>query len=174
LLRDLAQMGEQIADLLESERLASGHAALHVEPVDLARLATEVLAEHFSGAAVETAFAALPMLRLDRVRIKLLLRNLIDNALRHNAGAAQPVRIEGSREGDTVLLSVRDFGAGVPQEHLAHLAEPFYRVDAARQRATGGVGLGLHLCRLVARAHRGELRIANAGPGLIVELVLPA
>jgi signal transduction histidine kinase len=64
--------------------------------------------------------------------------------------------------------SVRDFGPGVSGEQLAHLAEPFYRADGARQRATGGVGLGLYLCRLVAQAHGGTLVFRHAAPGLEV------
>lgn len=173
LLRDLAQMGKLISELLESERLANGHTALHLESTDLNALVSEVLAESFDGQPVHTRFAAIAPRRLDRVRMKLLVRNLIDNALRHNAGAPEPITVTTIGQGDTIHLSVRDFGSGVPQEHLIHLAEPFYRVDVARQRATGGVGLGLHLCRLVARAHRGELHIANAAPGLVVEVVLP-
>ena len=71
-------------------------------------------------------------------------------------------------------LSVRDFGPGVDEAQLAHLSEAFYRADAARQRSTGGVGLGLYLCRLVAQAHGGTLRIRNAQPGLELTLSLPA
>ena len=74
---------------------------------------------------------------------------------------------------DHVVLRVRDFGPGVADEHLGRLAEPFFRPDTARQRATGGVGLGLYLCRLVAQAHGGWLHIANAKPGLEVQVALP-
>jgi signal transduction histidine kinase len=74
-----------------------------------------------------------------------------------------------AREGaGRVLLRVRDFGPGVSDEQLAHLAEPFHRTDAARARATGGVGLGLYLCRLVVQAHGGTLSFARAEPGLEV------
>ena len=174
LLRDLAQMGEMIADLLEGERLANGHAALRREATDLNVLTADVLAESFPGVKVQTELMAdMPMLQLDRMRMRLLLRNLIGNAVRHAAGATQAMGITTRRDAQGVHWSVRDFGPGVPDEHLPHLAEAFYRTDAARQRATGGVGLGLHLCRLVAQAHGGELRFANADPGLVVELVLP-
>jgi signal transduction histidine kinase len=51
------------------------------------------------------------------------------------------------------------------------LTEPFYRTDGARQRATGGVGLGMYLCRLVAEAHGAELQVRNAEPGLAVQVL---
>ena len=72
-----------------------------------------------------------------------------------------------------VHLIVRDHGLGVPDEQLPLLAQAFYRPDAARQRATGGVGLGLYLCRLVAQAHGGQMVVRNARPGLEVEVQLP-
>ncbi|TAM48084.1 MAG: ATP-binding protein, partial [Burkholderiaceae bacterium] len=71
-----------------------------------------------------------------------------------------------------VLIEVRDFGSGVDAAQLAHLTEPFYRTDSARQRATGGVGLGMYLCRLVAQAHGGTLEVRNAQPGLVVTALL--
>jgi signal transduction histidine kinase len=160
LLHDLAEMRDLVIDLLESERLAGGHSALHPEPTDLNALVLDTLAAQFGGRAIRTELAAgLQPSLLDRVRMRLLVRNLVGNALRHNDGAAEPVVVSTRREGDRVLLSVRDHGAGVDDALLGRLAEPFYRADAARQRSTGGVGLGLYLCRLVAEAHGGTLRI---------------
>jgi signal transduction histidine kinase len=81
------------------------------------------------------------------------------------------LRLEAAADGG-IVLAVRDFGPGVDEAALPHLAEPFYRTDAARQRATGGVGLGLYLCRLVAQAHGGSLEVRNAQPGLEVRVTL--
>ncbi|MFL6665472.1 MAG: ATP-binding protein [Rhizobacter sp.] len=174
LLHDLAEMRDMVTDLLESERLAHGHAALHAEPTDLNALVSDTVAAQFADRPIRLDPApGLPALWLDRVRMKLLLRNLLDNALRHHDTAAGAVEASTRREGDRVVLAVRDHGPGVSPEQLARLTEPFHRADAARQRSTGGVGLGLHLCRLVAEAHGGTLRIANAEPGLRVEAVLP-
>ncbi len=176
LLRDLALMRDLVTDLLESERLSSRHAALHREPVDLADLVQEVV--QGLGQPVQQDIAPdLPSLLLDPARMRLLLRNLLDNALRHSAGAAQaPVvrvlRLQGSGAG--VEISVRDFGAGVSPEQLSQLAQPFYRPDSARTRAGGGVGLGLYLCKLVALAHGGSFAVDNAQPGLVVTVTLPA
>ena len=200
LLRDLNQMRDLISDLLESERLASPHAALQREPVDLAALVREVAAE-VAGAAADAKGVLdrggtsdmggarddggardmrvtldlapdLPPLALDRTRIRLLLRNLLDNALRYSAEAAQPPHLALRRAGAGVELKVRDYGPGVEAAQLERLTEPFYRTDGARVRATGGVGLGLYLCRLVAQAHGGSLSVRNAAPGLQINVLL--
>ena len=180
LLRDLGQMRELIADLLESERLASPHAALQRTPTDLPALARALIdelavANPLAASVRLQADAALAApLSLDAGRLRLLLRNLLDNALRHTpAGAPLPeLRLRRSAEG--VLIELRDHGPGVPPEQLAQLAEPFYRPDGARQRGTGGVGLGLYLARMVAQAHGGRLLLRNAEPGLLAQVVLPA
>jgi signal transduction histidine kinase len=168
-------MRDLITDLLESERLATGHAALQTERVDLGALARELLATQFAQADVTLQVdESLGPVQADPTRVRLLLRNLIDNALRHSAGAAQPPLLELAREADGQLrVSVRDHGPGVSEEQLARLAEPFYRADSARQRSTGGVGLGLYLCRLVAQAHGGTLSLRNAQPGLEVSARWP-
>jgi signal transduction histidine kinase len=167
LLRELQVMTDLVTELLESERLGLGHAALQRETTDLGELVREVS----SGAAVVSEIEpGLPMLQLDRARMRLMLRNLIDNAVRHGAGA-QSARVRVARDGESqVVLSVRDFGAGVDDDVLQQLAQPFYRPDASRGRATGGVGLGLYLSRLIAQAHGAGFAIRNASPGLEVEV----
>lgn len=177
LLRDLGEMRDLIEALLESERLgdtAQGHRALQAEPTDLAALARE-------AADSARASGQQPTLQLedtvgpvqaDPTRVRLLLRNLLANARRHAPDATVPPVLSLKRLPDGRLaLGLRDHGPGVPADVLPHLADAFYRPDAARTRASGGVGLGLHLCRLVAQAHGGELQIRNAQPGLDVAMV---
>ncbi|MCF8156249.1 MAG: HAMP domain-containing histidine kinase [Rhodoferax sp.] len=179
LLRDLGQMRDLVTDLLESERLASPHAALHREPTDLSLLVAEVVAAlgdalNDAPKIVQNLQSDLPVLQLDRTRIRLLLRNLLDNALRHSVDAAQPPEVQLAQTANgAVQLTVRDFGTGVPEDHLPHLAQPFYRPDTARTRDGGGVGLGLYLCKLVAQAHGGSFTVRNARPGLAVCVTLP-
>lgn len=172
LLRDPAPSRDLVIDLLESERLAGGHALLSTEPSDLNAPVGE-------GLRFE-AGDSLSLLALDRTRIRLLLRNPLDSALRHTPEAAEadtaPV-VTTRRDGEAVCLTVRDHGAGVAEATLAQLdqlAQPFYREDTARQRATGGVGLGLYLCRRVAVAHGGTLTLRNAALSLEVVVRLPA
>jgi signal transduction histidine kinase len=179
LLRDLSEMRDLVTDLLEGERLGQGHAALQLEPTDLGALATEVAQASAgdgegTGAVQVQLEPALPVLALDRTRLRLLLRNLLSNALRHSEGAAQPPCVSVTREPDGgVRLCVRDHGSGVDAQALPHLAEPFYRPDSDRGRTRGGVGLGLYLCKLVALAHGGRFDVENAQPGLRVTVVLP-
>ena len=174
LLHDLAEMRDLITDLIESERLAGGHSALQTETTDLNALVRELVSAQFGERGIRLDLAHdLPALRLDPTRIKLLLRNLLDNAVRHGAEEGEPQVVSTSRQDRGVLLSVRDHGPGVTEAQLQQLGGAFYRADAARARSTGGVGLGLYLCRLVAEAHGGSLAIRNALPGLAVDVHLP-
>jgi signal transduction histidine kinase len=179
LLRDLQEMANLITDLLESERLATKHAALQREPVQLETLAREVIADlqvrHASAARI-TVHAApdLPTLALDATRMRLLLRNLLDNALRHSSAAPRAPELHlKTVAGQGIEIVVRDHGPGVAEDQLPHLAEPFYRPDTARTRHAGGVGLGLYLCKLVSQAHGGQCSVRNAQPGLAVTVTLP-
>jgi signal transduction histidine kinase len=175
LLHDLGEMRDLIDNLLESERLAQGHAALRPEPTDLAALATELVGAQFEDCALRQELDDVGgPVRADPTRLRLLLRNLIDNALRHGAGAAEPPAVFLRREADgQIALGVRDGGPGVAADQLSRLGEAFHRPDGARTRATGGVGLGLALARSVAQAHGGTLRIRRMEPGLEVSAVWP-
>jgi signal transduction histidine kinase len=173
LLRDLAEMRDLINDLLEGERLSGSHVALHREPTDLCALVRDLVQERALAELVTLELPqGLPAIDVDATRVRLAVRNLLDNAVRHGA-ASTPPHLAVRRDGQRLLVVVRDRGPGVDAAHLVHLGEAFYRTDTARQRVTGGVGLGLHLARLVAKAHGGSLTFRNAEPGLEAMLVLP-
>ncbi|EHR72625.1 signal transduction histidine kinase [Burkholderiales bacterium JOSHI_001] len=178
LLRDLAQMGQLITDLLESERLAAGGVALRREPVDVNALVREVVAQvqaNHRGAEVTLVLdEAVGTLPLDRTRVALALRNLLENAWRHAGGASLPPQVSTRAEAGGLALTVRDHGPGVVEDQIASLGQAFWRPDAARSRERGGVGLGLYLVRRVAQSHGGDLVLANAMPGLAATLHLRA
>lgn len=176
LLRDLGEMRDLITSLLEGERLTTGHSALQTDSVDLVALLHEAAAA--DKVAHPNAVAATLEIspgthsgRADATRLRLLLRNLLDNARRHGPSARAPELFLRQGADGKRVLGVRDYGQGVPPDQLPLLAQAFYRPDSARTRASGGVGLGLYLCRLVAQAHGGELRLRNAEPGLEVAMV---
>ena len=103
--------------------------------------------------------------------LRRVLVNLTDNALKF-AGAAE-LRVE-SKPGGSLSVKVMDRGPGIAEEELAHVMEPFYRVENSRNRSTGGTGLGLAIAQQLALALGGSLTLSNReGGGLCAELKLP-
>jgi signal transduction histidine kinase len=102
-----------------------------------------------------------------------LFANLLDNAARHTP-ADGAITVKASEDCGFAVVSVIDTGSGIASEHLPHLGERFYRVDAHRARAYGGSGLGLAICREIAAAHNGDLSITSeVGKGTTVTIRLP-
>ena len=106
--------------------------------------------------------------------LSLLIRNLIDNAIRHTSPDGS-VAITVTDGGDSVTLDVRDTGVGIPVRDLPRIFERFYRVDRARSRETGGTGLGLAIVRHVAENHGGSVTVTSElGIGSTFSVRLPA
>jgi heavy metal sensor kinase len=102
-----------------------------------------------------------------------LFANLLENAVRHTPPEGT-VTVLAAVDDKSVTVTVRDTGEGIPPEHLPHLGERFYRVDAARTSDSGGTGLGLAICRSIVAAHEGRMTIESAvGEGTSVRILLP-
>jgi signal transduction histidine kinase len=109
---------------------------------------------------------------LDKLRVRLLITNLLNNGMRH--GEEKSILIRVSFNDGCGILEVIDHGEGISEKHLSQISEPFYRADSSRQRNTGGFGLGLYLCRLIAEAHGGNLLIKSTlGEGTHLTVNLP-
>jgi signal transduction histidine kinase len=170
---DLLEMETLVTELLESERLNSRHSVLNPQPVDLSALIDSVLAQNFRERVTLRSEAVLPTLVLDETQVRLLLRNLLANAVRYSRDEAPLLHVAATER--TLTITVSGTGLGIAPEHLASLTDPFYRVDPSRTRATGGFGLGLYLCRLICEAHGGELSISSTlGVGTTVVATLNA
>jgi signal transduction histidine kinase len=103
--------------------------------------------------------------------LKRALLNLIVNAATHGGGAT----IELAREGNEAVMRIRDKGPGIPEELIAHVFEPFFRVDAARRKSMPGAGLGLAIAKEIIERFGGTIAIANTDrpKGLIQTVRLP-
>ena len=102
-----------------------------------------------------------------------LFTNLLDNAKRYTPPDGD-IHVTAARDGEEARVMVADTGPGISPEHLSHLGERFYRVDASRSRPDGGTGLGLSICQGIVEAHGGGLLFASTpGQGTIVTVVLP-
>lgn len=172
---ELNEIDHLIEEILETERLSLPHKVLNKSDVNLNHLITEVITSNFSNSKITSIFPPQEIkVELDRARIKLLLKNLIENALRYTSDNASPPKVSLELNPDTIQIQVRDFGQGIEQDHLPHLTEAFYRVDPSRKRETGGFGLGLYLCRMIAEAHGGQLSLTSqVGVGTTVSVILP-
>jgi two-component system phosphate regulon sensor histidine kinase PhoR len=101
--------------------------------------------------------SATVQVNVDREAVHQIFTNLVDNALKYAASGGSI--IVGARAKDSsVEFYVRDFGPGIPSEHLPRLFERFYRVDKARSRESGGTGLGLAIAKHIVLAHGGTIR----------------
>ena len=175
LLSDLDELQALLAELLESEKLSGRHVVLDRQATDPSVLLRELVAESFAADALQLDLDPPgTWLSLDAARMRLLVRNLLKNALRHTPPAKPAPTLASHVDAAVWRLSVTDHGPGVAPEHIARLTEPFYRADRSRQRASGGVGLGLYLSRAIAEAHGGQLEIDSApGEGTRVTVRIP-
>lgn len=174
LKEDIDEIDLLITDLLEAERLNNDHSVLVEESVNFVEFVASVAQqfEDYEGGIIPEFTEEDRDFAIDKLRVRLLITNLINNALRHGEG--KPITIRVSFMDDRGIIEVIDQGEGISEEHLSHLSEPFYRADSARQRNTGGFGLGLYLCKLIAQAHGGELFIKSAvGKGTHISVNLP-
>lgn len=122
------------------------------------------------GATVEIEGAALQPYSGSPEALKRCLQNVIDNAVKYGSSA----RVVLTDRAHELEIRVLDRGPGIPQEQLEQVFEPFYRLEASRNRESGGTGLGLTIARNLARSHGGELRLRNASEGgLEAVLTLP-
>jgi two-component system OmpR family sensor kinase len=109
----------------------------------------------------------------DADRLRQLLLNLVDNAIKHTPAASGEVTLTLHRAGGWVQVGVEDNGAGIAPEDLPHIFERFYRADPSRSRA-GGSGLGLAIAKWVAEAHGGRIDVeSQAGRGSTFTVWLP-
>ncbi len=177
--QDALEMETIIDALLEAERLNDRHRALARSEVTISELIEGMLADYFSRDRehIRVIIEGDVTLQADRVRLTLMLKNLVGNALRYGNREQGPVEIRVSAEADRLLMSVADHGPGLDAQQAEALGEPFFRSDASRTRDTGGTGLGLYLARLVAEAHGGTLTYDpdwRVGARLVVTLPLAA
>jgi signal transduction histidine kinase len=158
-----------IEHLLALARLEEGHERLDVRPTD-GRALLEAAAHDARARAedrhlnlvVEVA-EAVPVLRVDAIRIRRALDNLIDNALRHTPPGGTVTLSLRSNDSGQIQIDVADTGIGIPAEHLPHIFERFYRVPG-REPQSGdvqGTGLGLAIVREVVEAHGGQVVCAS-------------
>ncbi|MCA9698386.1 MAG: HAMP domain-containing histidine kinase, partial [Myxococcales bacterium] len=151
---DLAEVEALIQDLLTSGRLElAADGALQRETIDLQELCDRAAGRFDAAVHCEDP----PTVVGDRLLLERLLRNLLANARRACPSGVVSIRAFADPEGGRAVIEVEDEGKGIPVEKRQEIFEPFARLDSARTRDKGGVGLGLYLCRQIAKAHGGSI-----------------
>jgi two-component system, OmpR family, sensor histidine kinase SenX3 len=175
--RDAIRLSRIISDLLDLSRLESGSDLQ--EDVRLDVLASEEAAASdpraIDGQLTHRVDAGAPVMVTGSARdLSLMIRNLIDNAIRHTPPGGTIDTQVGSIDG-WAIVTVTDTGVGIPTRDLPRVFERFYRVDRARSRETGGTGLGLAIVKHVAENHGGSVSVrSELGQGSTFEVRLPA
>ena len=173
---EAGRLNQFVGNLLEMSRLEAGVLRTHLEPCDVQDLLGSVatsLAHRLEGrSALLLVPPDLPLVPLDFVLMKLVLTNLLDNALKFSPPDA-PIELAARLERDGVELSVADRGPGIPEEDLDRVFDKFYR--ARRAGDVAGTGLGLAISRGIVEAHHGSIRAENrpdGGARLVITLPL--
>jgi len=176
--RDAAYMSTLLDRLLFLARSDAGKEQLNPEAVNLKELLTDLVLEIeplCQEKELECQLSPLENLVVngDKVELKQLFFNLMDNAIRYTpSGGVVSVSVE--RKGETAVVVIKDSGVGIPMEHISHIFERFYRVDKARSRAEGGVGLGLSICQHIVQVHGGRIEVeSQVGQGSTFSVFLP-
>jgi two-component system phosphate regulon sensor histidine kinase PhoR len=167
-LRRIEQMQNLVEDLLTLTKLESGRERLNLSEFKLRELVEEVydsLEQEFikRDVSFENLVSEDFKMFADRQKFFLLLRNLIDNAVKYNRRGGK-VWVRAKKEGNKQILEVEDTGIGIPPEHVPFIFERFYRVDKGRSREMGGTGLGLSIVKHIVFLHGGEIMV-HSKPG---------
>lgn len=172
---ETARMSRLVSDLLLLARQDSGvPIALH--PVELDTLLLEVYRQaQLSTRSIKLTLGAEDQAIIigDRDRLKQVLLNLVDNALKYTPPGGE-VTLSLTKDENWVRVAVRDTGIGIAAENIPNLFDRFYRVDKARSRDAGGTGLGLAIAKSVVDAHGGKITVeSDPGKGSVFTVWLP-
>jgi two-component system sensor histidine kinase KdpD len=170
------RLNRLVGNLLDLSRIESGSVRVRADPCDVQDVigaALEQLGPAVRNRSVELRIAPeLPLVQMDFVLIAQVIVNILDNALKYSP-QDRPILIEAELSGNSVVISICDDGDGIAQPDVARIFEKFNR--AGRTGETGGIGLGLSICRGFIEAHGGQIWLERHQPrGTAVTFTLPA
>ncbi|MFN8401581.1 MAG: ATP-binding protein [Anaerolineales bacterium] len=180
IIREEAERLEHLVNDLRTLSLAdAGELSVDTQPVDINDFMSDIHAHYLNlfnqkriTLDLETAPATLTA-NLDPNRFAQVLKNILDNALRHTPEGGH-VKLKTQLSGNSIQLSIMDSGEGVHPEEASHLFDRFYRVDKSRNRDDGGSGLGLAIAKSIVEMHKGRIWAeSEKGSGLKVFIEIP-
>ena len=179
--KEAEELNVMISSLLSLSRLETCWQEMKITRFDLAEMLREVAEDGNFEAAAKDAMVELDKLEDAFIEgdpdiLRRALQNVIRNAVRHTApGTGVEVSLKDDLAGGYLDITIRDHGPGLPEEELEKIFQPFYRFEEARDRQSGGAGIGLAIARRSIDLHKGTITAANAvDGGLILSIRLPS
>lgn len=174
LSQDIDELKELLENLLEIEKVQS-ETQLKSFDFNLIDLLAEVVSKYKSQANIDFKYNENEVLwHADPVKIKILIKNLLENAIKYNDKQIKRLEIKCHKTGGEITIQVVDNGIGIAPENIEKLCDPFYRVELSRNKKYAGLGLGLNISKEIIKRHHGQLKIeSNLGEGSIFTLKFP-
>jgi two-component system sensor histidine kinase CpxA len=174
---EASRVNDLVEELLEVARAEVDPSALQLEPVNLQCLLAEIadrceIEAKERNCEIQLTFSDPGSIIGDAELLRRAIENVLRNAVRHT-GEGTRIHVYACGDADSAAISIRDWGPGVPIGALTEIFKPFYRVETARDRTAGGVGLGLAIAQRAIAVHRGTILADNSAPGLRVTIRLP-
>jgi PAS domain S-box-containing protein len=180
LLRNTNRLDHLIQDILDISRLESGTMKFITEKTDVTKMIKEIADTMQTTADLKRIKIkidiqeGIPDLMIDGERIKQVLLNLVDNAIKFSPDGST-INVKTRKEKEDVLFEVQDFGRGIPKNKQKKIFERFYQVDTGMDRKFGGVGLGLTISQGIIHAHGGKIWVDSMlGKGSTFKFSLPS
>jgi signal transduction histidine kinase len=174
--KEADRLNALVGELLQVTRAEGDTSQLRHERVDLDKLAADIVEDgriEAEARGCRITLDAQPIkISGDAELLRRAFENVLRNAIRYSPSGRE-VEVRVATANDRAVVHVRDYGPGVPEESLNRIFDAFYRVEPDRDRASGGVGLGLAIARRAIELHHGSVTAHNARPGLVVEINLP-
>jgi signal transduction histidine kinase len=178
LRKEADRMTRMVGDLLLLSQADAGQLSMQIHPAELAMIVGDVerSGRVLAGERVQVSSITDPsiIVAADPDRLKQVLLNLTDNAIKHTPEGGS-VRLEATGVfNGFARISVIDSGVGIPEHDLVHVFERFYRVDKSRSRERGGSGLGLSIAQKIIEAHKGRITVSSkVGVGTTFDVYVP-
>ncbi|MGD8725853.1 MAG: HAMP domain-containing sensor histidine kinase, partial [Desulfobacterales bacterium] len=158
---DIEELEKMVSEILETARRQHKYENLKKQRIPLAAFIKQtIVAFENQPPGVEIVeFPSEIEVEIDPAQIRTVFENVLNNAIKYSQPDSATIQISTEFEESYAVVRITDFGIGIPEEDLAHIFEPFYRVDKSRTKDSGGYGLGLSLCKTIMEAHGGKIEV---------------
>jgi signal transduction histidine kinase len=175
--RDVNRIASLVADIVQITFIEDNQALQVTENVRVSEIVDEivrdcVLEAQFRGCTIDVSGHIEIRVLGNRELLRRAVENVLRNAIRYSPEQST-IHLSIAEDSGNAMITIRDFGPGVPESALKHLFDPFFRVEEARDTNGGGSGLGLSIAKRAVQLHRGAITAENASPGLRVRIAIP-